>query len=317
MYHRVNELTCDPWQLAVSPAHFEEQLRVIQREWNPVSLTELTQSVLTGSVPDRSVALTFDDGYIDNYNQAKPLLEKYSIPATFFITTKNCERQRPFWWDELQTILLETAQLPEQMSLTVDGKKLDYTLKDEATLTALLGAKHRAWVADAAPPTERSAVYLALWQRLRPLTDGEQQRVMDQLRRLAGHTASIPPDLICMTPTHLRELVENPLFSLGAHSVSHAALADQSAARQRREIIGSKSYLEKLTNSPILCFAYPYGYYNDATLMAIGNAGFKISVATHAGTVTKQSDNLRLNRCQVNDWTGSEFSRWLCKQYYN
>jgi peptidoglycan/xylan/chitin deacetylase (PgdA/CDA1 family) len=55
----------------------------------------------TGSWPANSIAITFDDGYMDNYAVAKPMLEQYKLPATFFITTGQIEYRAPFWWDEL------------------------------------------------------------------------------------------------------------------------------------------------------------------------------------------------------------------------
>ena len=83
MYHRVNILRPDPWTTCVSPAHFEQHLQVIR------------------SLPIRTV-ITLDDGYADNFENAKPLLEKYDTPALIFVTSGVLDSPYEMWWDELE-----------------------------------------------------------------------------------------------------------------------------------------------------------------------------------------------------------------------
>ncbi|HET9531812.1 MAG TPA: polysaccharide deacetylase family protein, partial [Blastocatellia bacterium] len=102
MYHRVAEVRSDPWSLCVTPQHFAEHMEILRRHARPISLRELTGALREGSVPRRSVVVTFDDGYLDNLKNARPLLERYDIPATFFIATGYLGGEREFWWDELE-----------------------------------------------------------------------------------------------------------------------------------------------------------------------------------------------------------------------
>lgn len=317
MYHRVADLTYDPWQLAVSPTLFEQQLRVIRQKWNPLSLAELTQALTAGSVPDRSVVLTFDDGYIDNFTQAKPLLEQYQIPATFFIVTHTCEQQTPFWWDELQDIILSSKQLPEQIRLTIAGEELVVDLEGEAILTPSLEKKQQAWTATEGVATRRCGLYLALWQRMRPLAHGEQQTIMATLRELAGQVTGTNLALIGMTPGHIRQLLINPLFSVGAHTVTHPALADHAGEEQQREISSSRLYLEELIQKPINLFAYPYGSHTDTTVAVLRKQQFRAAVTTNEGLITKHSQMLRLNRYQVMNWSGEAFDKQLNQWFRN
>jgi peptidoglycan/xylan/chitin deacetylase (PgdA/CDA1 family) len=87
MYHRVAEPLCDPWGLAVSPIHFEQQMRVLRAHRTPLPMSEFVQRLCLGTLPDRAVGITFDDGYIDNLLNAKSILRRYEIPATFFLVT--------------------------------------------------------------------------------------------------------------------------------------------------------------------------------------------------------------------------------------
>jgi peptidoglycan/xylan/chitin deacetylase (PgdA/CDA1 family) len=99
MYHRIAMPFNDHWELCVSPQHFEQQLQVLTKK-KVVSLQQLT-----GELHANNIAITFDDGYIDNYTTAKPLLEKYRLPATFFITTGQIEYPASYWWDELARLV--------------------------------------------------------------------------------------------------------------------------------------------------------------------------------------------------------------------
>lgn len=315
MYHRVDEPDCDPWQLAVSPANFEQQLQQLTQDWRPVSLSELIQGITAGSIADRSIAVTFDDGYIDNFVEAKPLLEKYQVPATFFIVTKNCGQPLPFWWDELQAILLHTPDLPEHLSLAVSDDVLTFDLSAEAVLTPFLQSQHERWTAAEGALTVRTRVYDALWRRLRPLPDREQQAIMAELRQWAGLPLGSSKVPTCMTTRHVQQLAANRLFSIGAHTMTHPALADHSEEVQAKEARGSRLYLEALLGHPVSHFAYPYGSHNAASL-GIAEQEFASAVTTNEGVITRSSDPRRLHRYQVKNWDSATFNTKL-RQWFN
>jgi hypothetical protein len=102
MYHCVAKVDLDPWGLCVTPQHFDEHLEVLKKSARVISLQQLTQELDAGKSVDRSIAITFDDGYADNLLNAKPILEKYDIPATVFVANGYVEQQQEYWWDELE-----------------------------------------------------------------------------------------------------------------------------------------------------------------------------------------------------------------------
>src|SRR5260221_3624612 len=82
MYHRVAYLDCDRWGLAVSPAHFAEHVDVLRSRQSAIPLSHLAQELRRGDAGGRRpIVITFDDGYADNIDSAKPLLEQSGIPA--------------------------------------------------------------------------------------------------------------------------------------------------------------------------------------------------------------------------------------------
>src|SRR5215213_3522017 len=81
-YHRISNLSEDPWSLNVRPHHFAEHLEVLRQYAYPINLQRLSQGLCNGNLPARSIVVTFDDGYMDNFYNAKLLLERYDTPAT-------------------------------------------------------------------------------------------------------------------------------------------------------------------------------------------------------------------------------------------
>jgi len=91
MYHRVAELECFD-QLTVTPARFEQQMQRLAQGTQVLSLSESLNRLAVGSRNRPTVAVTFDDGYLDNLHHALPILERYQVPATIFITTDFCDQ---------------------------------------------------------------------------------------------------------------------------------------------------------------------------------------------------------------------------------
>ena len=97
-FHRVNDrlpgngLTCDVKM-------FEEFCRFFSQEFQVVSLQTLVERLEQRKAVDRMLTITFDDGYIDNYEEAAPILKQFSLPATFFLTTGYIGTDVVAWWD--------------------------------------------------------------------------------------------------------------------------------------------------------------------------------------------------------------------------
>lgn len=101
LYHRVGEASGGLADLCVPTARFQEQMRFLKQHYTPVSLDSLMAAGRRDNPGHSGVAVTFDDGYLDNLLTASPILIELAMPATFFVTTAGLERPAPYWWDLL------------------------------------------------------------------------------------------------------------------------------------------------------------------------------------------------------------------------
>jgi peptidoglycan/xylan/chitin deacetylase (PgdA/CDA1 family) len=318
MYHRVGEEDIDPWSLRVTPEHFAQHLAVLRQHTQPMSLKQLAQAHQEGNICDRAVAITFDDGYANNLHQAKPLLEKYQIPATVFVATEYLENNREFWWDELERIILHTEELPEKLSLTINQQEQRWELG-----TAINYSKSEAWHNRNLPawnalPGSRLHFYYELWQQLQPLTPTQRQPLLAQIKAWANYQFCEPRlSHRPLTVSELAEIEQGGTIELGGHTVSHPLLSEQSVAVQREEIKQSKLDLERLLNHPVHSFAYPFGAYQSETLTLVEEAGFKYACSTVETSVWHKSDRFSLPRFEVQNWDKAEFEQRLLNWFNN
>ena len=285
-------------------------MQALRQSRRIVSLRQLISDLEQKRLTDDAVAITFDDGYSDNFHAAKPLLEQYSASATFFLATGYIGRQE-FWWDELERLVFGAGELSPEMlrknfSLRLDGSDVADrpTLGQRArvALRHLRGPHHH----------QRIGLLLAIWRRLRPLSEYDQRCFLDELAALLGAASSDgeyahrPLD-----GDEARSLARNELVEIGAHSVSHPMMSRQPPASQYDELLRSRAACEALAGSAPVGFAYPYGDMGDDTAALVRRAGFKYACSTIHGALTSDTDSFRLPRVTVRDWSGQELVRVL------
>ena len=99
LYHRIASVSRDPHDLCVSPEVFEEHLKYFSSKYELVSLEEIGMRSSLDLLSGKELAVTFDDGYRDNLENALPLLEKYQVPVTIFVTTGCLGERASSSWD--------------------------------------------------------------------------------------------------------------------------------------------------------------------------------------------------------------------------
>jgi peptidoglycan/xylan/chitin deacetylase (PgdA/CDA1 family) len=292
-YHRVTKVERDEYEVCVTPKHFAEQMETLSKHAYPIQLTELVQCLKAGSVPPKSVAVTFDDGYADNLYEAKPVLEKFAIPATVFVCTAYAGKE--FWWDELERLVMSSRARLGALRLHVGKNQFVW---------------HQPEVSPQAGLESRRKFRQALYNFLLTLDVEEQVHVMDTISSWAGVSSN---EMMARALTHdeLLQLVDGGLVEIGAHTRHHPMLPRLSLERQREEIVSSKQDLENLLGRRVNGFAYPNGRATDDAKRIVREAGFSFACTSLHDVVRSASDLHELTRFWQKDVDGEKFMRNL------
>jgi peptidoglycan/xylan/chitin deacetylase (PgdA/CDA1 family) len=233
-YHRVGfpdeSYYADSWN--ATPPMFEEQVRLLASQFDVISPGDLDAAVRDGR--GRYVLITFDDAYRDNFDEAFPILRRYGVPATFFITTGFVDGRHISWWDEIGW-MVHTSPKSE---LHVDGwlhRPLSLKAEDREHAVRALTDRYKAFPAD------------------------EARAFMDVLADATG-SGRHPSDAYdpWMTWDEIRELRASGMH-IGGHTVNHRLLGQLPADEQEREIVGCKRRIEAELGAPMRSLSYPDG----------------------------------------------------------
>lgn len=115
-YHRVADVKVDPHLLCVSISNFERQMEYLKNHYNVIKMSTLLEKLSKKEMKSSDVVVTFDDGYADNLYNALPILEKYSIPVTIYVTVDKIDSIDPFYWD-LDTPVKDLGRALKQKEL--------------------------------------------------------------------------------------------------------------------------------------------------------------------------------------------------------
>jgi peptidoglycan/xylan/chitin deacetylase (PgdA/CDA1 family) len=312
MYHRVTELATDPHLLTVTPRHFGQHLDAIRAIGVPLRLDELVRALEQGRVPRRAVAVTFDDGYADNLDHAKPLLARHDVPATVYVTAGQVGRQREFWWDELDRLLLQPGALPPVLRLSLSGGVREWRLDESRRYTEHDRQRYRDWhIERRDDPGPRQRLFRALFEVLYLLPTEEKWRLLEEVATWASAPPTARPSHRTLTSEELARLAGDGLVDIGAHTMTHPVLATLPPADQRKEIRESKLCLEAMLGKPVASFAYPHGSSTPHAVASLAQAGFAHACGSRAEAVFRRVERFDLPRLVVRNWDGDSFARWL------
>jgi peptidoglycan/xylan/chitin deacetylase (PgdA/CDA1 family) len=289
-YHRINRLSWDPFRLAVSPDAFAQQLEILHRYANVMPLHELAEARASGSIPPRSVAITFDDGYADYLHVARPLLDQAGFHSTLFMSTGYIGRE--FWWDILAR-LVDMLDPAIPLSVSAEGVKFDW--RPEAYRSG----------------PDRKTLAMELSGLLLPMDKDIRLQFLQRLMETAGLSLPENSGNQALSARELGELSKLDLVSIGSHTVSHPMLARLRDDQQRTEIAASKQALENLTGKTVSGFSFPHGSTSAASIRFVEECGYRYACASHNDVVWRNSNPFCLPRIWIPDCPGNKFLRLL------
>lgn len=316
LYHRIVEAHPDSWGLCVTPENFGEQLAYVREHFQVMSLLHLGEALESGSIPKRAVVITFDDGYVDNLVQAKPLLEQYATPATVFVATGYLDSHREFWWDELERLILSASSLPSKIELNL-GETTYYWEKPGDAMPSMPknGKNPQQPKFEDCEESIKKHVVFDLHKALRTLTKVQREAALDQLRTSLVSLDNGGGMNRAMTSEEVRDLADGGLVDIGAHTVTHPALSSQPDHVQLWEMRESKRSLEKILGKEVSTLAYPHGDFGAQTSRLARDVGFQVICTTVGNSVTLGMPSYQLPRCYVGNWNREEFGNRLQKLF--
>ncbi len=252
-------------------AAFEALLRRLTSWCNVLPLPEAVARLRRGTLPGRSLCITFDDGYADNCTVALPILRRLGVSATFFIAT-GYQSGGCMWNDRvIEAVRAATGPHFDLSDLNLGVHAVGTVEDRQRAIPNLLGA-------------------------LKYRSPGERERTADAIARRApaAHLRGL-----MMTREQVRELHASGM-TVGAHTVTHPILARMPDDLAREENVESKRALEGQLGVPVTAFAYPNGKpgrdYAAVHVAMVREAGFEAAVSTAWGVASRTSDPLQIPR---------------------
>lgn len=270
-YHKVSP-EAHPFFEAVDPLVFEQQILFLKRCYKVMDLEELVERSRRGEVPERAVAITFDDGYRDNYEHAFPILKRHGLPATIFLVTGVIGTGEVIWHDRIfdsfrfatrKRARLRHTDLPELILETVE-------------------AQHQS-------------LKLVL-DKAKGLHGEGRLRFVEEVERALQPAACQPQRMLNWE--QVREMRDAGI-AFGSHSVTHPVLSRIPRAELVKELRESKRVLSDHLGAPIRAFAYPNGKtrdYNHEVKMVLKECGYTCAATCEWGFNPVFSDPYALKR---------------------
>ena len=241
-YHRAATPTPDdPFDdgvIDVTPAMFEAHLAFLKEWCSVLRIDDLASFCAGRPLPPNPVLITFDDGYLDNYETVYPLLTKYGLSAVFFVATSYIEERKLFWWDRVNYVMKQSKK--DFIELEVP-KPLLLDLRDE----------------------ERSNSIRKCLRIVKDHFDLDLPRFLDDLARATG---------VNLSPEEERRMVNELLMNwdqvralqsggmeVQSHTVTHRVLQTLPQEKLDFELRHSRAVLGEVLGRPIEAVSYPVG----------------------------------------------------------
>lgn len=290
MYHRILPADDSRAQreepgMIVSPESFKLHIEILKKHFEIVTLSKWVTLKNNGDkLPTRACAITFDDGWGDNYEFAFPLLRELEVPATIFLVSDMVNTSKQFWPERLAHIITNIAQ---EHSSQWSHATLDW-IRNPST--------HYQFTT--VPPTQEELAELIA--NAKTLSDHEIHSRLDRIENalklsLKNEEASL------LSWQQLADMSASGLIEFASHSCNHTRLNDEiNDNLLEHEIIDSKKLIEEKTGQTVKIFCFPNGDYSTKALDLV-RQHYEASVCTKTGWNSAATDSYLLQRIGIHE----------------
>lgn len=239
-YHRITDDCFDPLCMNIKVDVFEEMVRHLKKNYNIISLEKAVGLLKSGEgAPENTIVITFDDGYRDNYTNAFPILKKYDVPATIFLTAGAINSGDTLWY-----------------SAVVDAfEKTDKTYVDLRYLN--LGAYPLVSNSDKLRAAKEAAIYSKYFKK------EERDIFLKNILKELGVNCENGSNSHSMLTWNDIKIMEDSGVSFASHGMYHSILTTLTPEQAQSEIASSKRLIKEKTGIDVSFFSYPNGESND------------------------------------------------------
>ena len=253
--------------LEITPEFLNETIESIANlGYDFVSLDEAEQRLTHGLTSAPFVSFTLDDGYADNLTDALPIFERHSVPFAIYVSTGLIDHELILWWQYLEDVIREH----DTFSWVVEDR--------------------RHYLASGSSAQKHHAYERAYWE-LRKLSNDQQRHTIETLVADYGIDVARSCQATALGWSQLRELADHPLATIGAHTVSHRALAKLTPDEVRHELGHSRDIIEERLGVEVRHACYPFGDRGSAAAREFaiaGGLGFATATTTRKGVLVAE-----------------------------
>ena len=296
-YHRIlnvsdeNSYPYDAELISATTSGFRRQMEFVRNHFTPIKLETFSQWAQgKADLPKNPIAITFDDGYRDNFTNAMPILKELDMVGTFFVTTDYATNGRIYWFDYIY-YLASTCWKEGPLKLPAISFETEYSSNQQNRIQVA-----KTLVKKLAGSTESA--------RLNALRELETAFPGSWEQASCGNHKSMSWDEI--------RRANDAGFEIGSHTCSHRSLSVADLEATRNELANSKKLLEEQLNAPVTTISYPFGHYNKEWLAEVERSGYQIACTYTSGNNDIQRDELfELRRIHVERYSTDTMFRSL------
>lgn len=280
MYHGVvpDEFPMEAWTL-IKESNFRSQMDILKACYDVTNIAEAYKSLGKKSRGKPKAVVTFDDGYRNLYQCAYPTLGEYNIPATIFLVTDYCDRQRLFWFDKIILAIQRRSRLSKDGTETIQAG------------AGLNGGSNVRW-----EHTQHILEYL------KKLSDNDREIISDRLFAQIKLDESIFENLYVLKADQIQKMTNSGLIKIGSHTHNHELLDKLPPDQATDSIRSSLDILNRMTGNSCHLFAYPNGNYNKETLSILESLGIFAAFTTRNGRWTFKESQFEIPRISIGSY---------------